>query len=235
MILGRRFSGERWQTLFSLYCWASFLSVYLSVCLPACLVCLPVCLRVVDCSAVCLFYRRLGLKSALKDGVTAKHLNGHGDGPDGMYHFMHMQEPPKVDENLKDGITTTEVSTPSPPNFSFFIRHAAVGKKSFSLEFLPKKMYRMYIQKQFEISSLKIAGVFSFCLLCWTNIYSITREKRKEVKKWFCRSLKSNPQLRVSQPSPSLYKYWIPKTLQNFKSQKGSGVFSFGTKMYEVY
>ncbi|CAM9566441.1 unnamed protein product [Pylaiella littoralis] len=45
-----------------------------------------------------------------KDGVAAKHLNGREGGPDGTYHFMHMQEPPEVDENLKDGITIIEVT-----------------------------------------------------------------------------------------------------------------------------
>eukprot|EP00903_Cladosiphon_okamuranus_P020635 g18945.t1 len=45
-----------------------------------------------------------------KDGAVAWHNNG-GDGHDGgIYHFMHMQEPPKVDENLKDGISTTPVT-----------------------------------------------------------------------------------------------------------------------------
>lgn len=52
----------------------------------------------------------MGWNRYTKDGAVAWHSNG-ADGHDGgIYHFMHMQEPPKVDENLKDGISTTPVS-----------------------------------------------------------------------------------------------------------------------------
>eukprot|EP00752_Nemacystus_decipiens_P015936 g14242.t1 len=45
-----------------------------------------------------------------KDGTVAWHANHLGGHDVGVYHFMHMQEPPKVDEHLKDGISTTPVT-----------------------------------------------------------------------------------------------------------------------------
>ncbi|CAN0083356.1 unnamed protein product [Scytosiphon promiscuus] len=45
-----------------------------------------------------------------KDGAVAVPAAGAADIDSGVYHFMHMQEPPKVDEKLKDGITTFEVT-----------------------------------------------------------------------------------------------------------------------------
>ena len=49
-------------------------------------------------------------QSTTKDGAAAWHANRVGGNDVGTYHFMHMQEPPKVDEHLKDGISTTPVS-----------------------------------------------------------------------------------------------------------------------------
>ncbi len=47
----------------------------------------------------------------------ANHAYGTGgtEGRDGgVYHFMHMQEVPEVDDKLKDGITTEWVRHPDP-------------------------------------------------------------------------------------------------------------------------
>ncbi|CAB1115373.1 unnamed protein product [Ectocarpus sp. CCAP 1310/34] len=48
-----------------------------------------------------------------KDGAEALHANGTGQLEGGTYHFMHMQEPPKVDENLRDGISAHDVTPQS--------------------------------------------------------------------------------------------------------------------------
>lgn len=53
---------------------------------------------------------KLNHSSGEKDGAVAWHNNG-ADGHDGgIYHFMHMQEVPTVDDHLKNGISKTPVS-----------------------------------------------------------------------------------------------------------------------------
>lgn len=50
-----------------------------------------------------------------KDGAPARHNNGAGYEAHGaIYHFMHMQEPPEVDDNLKNGISAIPVSNRTP-------------------------------------------------------------------------------------------------------------------------
>lgn len=97
----------------SMFCVSVRVRVYMICaffgCLSACVLGVRTCVCLIAPLHV---RRRFGLES--KDGVAAKHLNGREGGPDGTYHFMHMQEPPEVDENLRDGITIIEVSDPPP-------------------------------------------------------------------------------------------------------------------------
>lgn len=45
-----------------------------------------------------------------QDGLVAKHDHEDLKEEAGTYHFLHLYDMPVVDDNLKDGIGTTEVS-----------------------------------------------------------------------------------------------------------------------------
>lgn len=47
---------------------------------------------------------------SFQDGLVAKHDRQEVKGEAGTYHFLHLYDVPEVDDNLKDGIGTGEVS-----------------------------------------------------------------------------------------------------------------------------
>ena len=69
---------------------------------------------------VCLFHSSFYLSILkrkvwcdLQDALKAKQATGAEDTAAGVYHFVYMHELPKVDENLRDGVSPIPVSPPA--------------------------------------------------------------------------------------------------------------------------